>query len=557
MIIKKLVVYSKISEEIIREIKFNPFGLSIIMDYSDNPLTTGSNIGKTTAVKIIDLCFNAKSTSSIYKDKDTGSNVLVENFIIKNKVSAKLFIEDEKGNSIVLERDLFPRGKRCINNIEYSQENYGSELREILFGFASKDKKPTFNQLISKYIRLDATNEENLLKFNGSYTKNFEYYEIYQFLFGISREDNSFITNQERIRKNDSDISVVLRKNDAKEIEELNTKINLLSEKVEQQKNLVSESRLTYKFADDEQYILKILENLKKDEMELSNLKFKSRLYEDQINKENSNLNTISESDLSKLYNIAKDILQEKIAEYKNYLIFHNKMIEKRIETFSNLLKAANEQIDVLLTRIELNRIEYEKHKIEFDVFVNNDLERHFSDYYKNKEILASYIRDREYILNKQRENEQLIKTNKSVEVDLSQKQEIVNFYNERFKYYTNAVIGEPLNIVFTDNHEEFPIRITSAFGKPGTGMKKALITCFDLALIDMQKHFCMKAPSFEIHDKLENISIAELRGILTVAKTFKGQYVFPVLKDRVDILNINDSDIVLKLSTTDKFFRI
>ena len=348
-----------------------------------------------------------------------------------------------------------------------------------------------------------------------------------------------------------------MRKNDAKEIEELNTKINLLSEKVEQQKNLVSESRLAYKFADNEQYLLKILEDLKMDEMKLSNLRFKSKLYEEQINKEFSNLNSISESDLSELYNIGKEILHDKITEYKRFLIFHNKMIEKRIETFSNLLRTSNEQINVLLTKIESNRIEYERHKIEFDVFVNNDLENHFSDYYKNKEILASYIRDREYILNKQKENENLIRTNTSIEVDLTQKQEIINFYNERFKYYTNVVIGEPLNIVFTDNHEEFPIRITGAYGKPGTGMKKALITCFDLALIDLQKHFKIKAPAFEIHDKLENISDAELRGILAVAKTFRGQYVFPVLKDRVDKLNIYDSDIVLKLSTTDKFFKI
>ena len=67
----KLKVYSSLDDSIIRLIKFNPQGLSLIVDET-NSKSSGSNIGKTTAVKVIDLCLGAKSVSSIYKEGDTG-----------------------------------------------------------------------------------------------------------------------------------------------------------------------------------------------------------------------------------------------------------------------------------------------------------------------------------------------------------------------------------------------------------------------------------------------------------------------------------------------------
>ena len=89
MRLKKLVVKSSIDNEIIREIKFNKYGLSLIVDETNNKVS-GSNIGKTTAVKIIDLCLGANSVSSIYKEKDTGENHIVKEFLESNKVNAEL-----------------------------------------------------------------------------------------------------------------------------------------------------------------------------------------------------------------------------------------------------------------------------------------------------------------------------------------------------------------------------------------------------------------------------------------------------------------------------------
>lgn len=83
MRIKKLIVRkTKPSEEIIREISFNAKGLSLIVDSTpEDMVESGNSVGKSTAIKIIDLCLGAKSTRELYYDPDTRSeNIEVKDF---------------------------------------------------------------------------------------------------------------------------------------------------------------------------------------------------------------------------------------------------------------------------------------------------------------------------------------------------------------------------------------------------------------------------------------------------------------------------------------------
>jgi uncharacterized protein YydD (DUF2326 family) len=149
---------------------------------------SGSNIGKTTAVKIIDICLGAKSKSYIYSERDTGDNTLIKNFIQDNKVQAELIIgNDERDYS--LKRALYAKGKNYIDNDPLPYEDYIKKLNRIIFN--NESSKPTLGQLIRKFIRLDTSNEEALFKFLGFYAKNPEYQAIYTYLFGIA--DNMYV----------------------------------------------------------------------------------------------------------------------------------------------------------------------------------------------------------------------------------------------------------------------------------------------------------------------------------------------------------------------------
>ena len=124
MKIKKLIVYKLApSKELIREIEFNKRGLSLIVD--NTPIEareSGNSIGKTTAIKVIDLCLGAKSVRELYFDADTKSeNVEVRDFLKKHKVQAELVLTDDT-KEYSIKRDLYQRGKRYIEGEAYKED---------------------------------------------------------------------------------------------------------------------------------------------------------------------------------------------------------------------------------------------------------------------------------------------------------------------------------------------------------------------------------------------------------------------------------------------------
>lgn len=138
-------------------------------------------------------------------------------------------------------------------------------------------------------------------------------------------------------------------------------------------------------------------------------------------------------------------------------------------------------------------------------------------------------------------------------------KEEIKTRINHYFKDLTNSIIGEPFAIILNGDEDEndFPVKIIGMNGKPGTGIKKAMITCFDLAHINLiiEKEYHM--PIFTIHDKMENIDLKELAGIISETRKFAGQYIFPILSDRINMMGIKEEEVVLRLSAKNKFFGI
>ena len=157
----RLRVINTVENEVIRDIKFNESGLSLIVDETDSS-TSGSNIGKTTAVKVIDLCLGAKSATSLYREKDTGENSIVKDFIESNKVIAELYVNiNEKEH--ILKKPLYYKGKCKIDDDIFDNVNQYTEALNNLI-FKNKNNKPSFRQLITKFIRLENSNENSLLK---------------------------------------------------------------------------------------------------------------------------------------------------------------------------------------------------------------------------------------------------------------------------------------------------------------------------------------------------------------------------------------------------------
>ena len=554
MRLKKLVVKSSIDNEIIREIKFNEYGLSLIVDETNNKVS-GSNIGKTTAVKIIDLCLGANSVSSIYKEKDTGENYIVKEFLESNKVIAELTtVIDEKEHKF--KRALYKNGKNEIDNEPVKNVNeYRALLNKIIF--KNYNNKPTLRQLISKFIRLENSNESSLLKYLGTYCKNYEYQAIYSYLYGI---DSSKSKNVDIISLNESidkDIEAIFRKNGVASLSEFQAKIDLMNEEVEKFKNAYVETTVIEDYEDKRKEIENLLIEINKFEGLVAKGKLKIDLIKEKIKKEEEKIFSVDHRLLKMLYDETKLNVANQLKDFEELEKFHNGMVNKRIEMLKESLIEITNYLKSLEPKLNGLRKEYELNYVTFSSELKDKFEEKYKEYSINKVKLENYNNDYEYVITKQKEKDKNLEKKVYEDNDVSKTDNIKDTLNKYFKYYTDKIIGEPFAIVLNLEDNEFPIKIIGMNGKPGTGIKKAMITCFDLAHISLiiEKKYHM--PVFEIHDKLENIDLNELNNIVNVAREFKGQYIFPILNDRIEKLNISEDEVVLRLSVDNKFFHI
>ena len=141
-----------------KEIRYVLFkkGLNAVVDDTMTGGETdgkGNNVGKTTFLKLIDICLGAKDKKYIWTDYDTGSETTaLKHYISAKKVFAELDIKNQRGDIYSLRVDLYDRGKRYINGKPFSYDDYVDELNRIVFDV--KTPTPTFRQLIGKFGRM-------------------------------------------------------------------------------------------------------------------------------------------------------------------------------------------------------------------------------------------------------------------------------------------------------------------------------------------------------------------------------------------------------------------
>ncbi|MEJ8553538.1 hypothetical protein [Tepidibacter sp. Z1-5] len=549
-----LVVKSSITNEVIRYIEFNESGLSLIVDETDNK-TSGSNIGKTTAVKVIDLCLGAKSISSLYKEKDTGENHIVKDFLEKNKIVSELTCKiDDK--DYAFKRALYRNGKNEINGeIVKNITEYRNKLNEIIFD--NTNNKPTLRQLISKFIRLENSNESALLKYLGTFCKNYEYQAIYEYLYGI---DTSKSENVDILSLNediDKDIEAIFRKNGVSSLSEFKAKISLMKEEVEKFKKAYSEVTIIEEYEDKKKEMKEVLTCINKLEGISAKGNLKINLMKEKIKKEEEKIFSVDHKLLKKLYDETKILMDKPLKDFEELQKFHNGMVNKRITMLKESLEEMNSSLSVVDNELSRLRKEYETNYVSFNTELKDKFEEKYTEFSINKIKLQNYINDYEYIVTKKKEKQDNLDKKVKENNDFDKKEDIKKTLNNYFKNLTDKIIGETFAIVLNDDENEFPVKIIGMNGKPGTGIKKAMITCFDLAhinlIIDKKYHM----PVFEIHDKLENIDLKELKNIIKITRKFRGQYIFPILNDRIDKLDILEKEVVLRLSSENKFFQI
>lgn len=404
---------------------------------------------------------------------------------------------------------------------------------------------------------MENSNESSLLKYLGTYCKNYQYQAIYSYLYGI---DTSKSKNVDILSLNeaiDKDIEAIFRKNGVGSLSEFEAKINLMKEEVNKFKKAYSEVTVIEEYKDKTQEIDDILTKINKLEGIYAKGKLKVDLMKEKIKREQEKIFSVDHKLLKKLYNETKIYIDKPLMDFKELEQFHNGMVNKRIGMLKESLKELSDDLKKVEGELNNLRIEYEANYVEFNIEIKDKFEEKYNEFSINKIKLENFMNDYNYIELKQKEKKDNLSKKVEENSDDEEKEDIKKILNKYFKVLTDEIIGEPFAILLNENDDEFPIKIIGMNGKPGTGIKKAMITCFDLAHINLIINKGYHMPVFEIHDKLENIDLKELNNIIRETRKFTGQYIFPILNDRIDQLGIKDEEIVLRLSTTDKFFRI
>ena len=132
-----------------------------------------------------------------------------------------------------------------------------------------------------------------------------------------------------------------------------------------------------------------------------------------------------------------------------------------------------------------------------------------------------------------------------------------ITLFNKYFSRMSELLYGEHYLLFQKKKENGYDLAIQNIEGNPSTGKKKGQIAAFDFAYIQFADELAIRCLHFILHDQLENIHDNQLNTLFEVANHLNGQYIVPILRDKVPE-NIDISPyIILTLSQDNKLFKI
>lgn len=554
MYLISLKLYQK-DELIIRKVNFKK-GLNIIVDESKEVSEAGNNVGKTTLLRIIDICLGGERKKEIWSDKDTDSeSIEVKNYIDSQKVYAILEVAksfDESAPIHKLKVDLFLNGKRYIDDESFTVRNYQKKLNKLFF---DNESKPTFRQLIGKFVRIGSSENSGAILNYLQSTSYSTYSNIYGFLFKfIEHENGEKKLKLEETLKTLLNERKILRKlhnfSDGNDLKERIRLLNISMERLQDTINAILKVD-NYDSKMSEIVRLKNKVNTINDQIETLNFKLhKTReILEDESSKEIVDMDVLNE-----LY---KDILKLEIAKksFDELIDFNLKLKSNRIEYYQ--IKVNQLQSNLSAKKEERN-ILLQRNKEFLEVISEDNFER-FNE--ASKALLIERERNGEWSRVLEIEvdlSDQIVDLEKDLDKINSEKMEVtfLQSFNEKFTSYASDILKQSLYYVTTESG--FPIKIANNTEGLGTGYKKTVAILSDIAYINTAQQLDVPSPYFFIHDVLEMVDKANLRKITKIINESNIQFLFAILEEKIDEYEfVEEKDRVLKLSNQNKLFKV
>lgn len=567
MYIKRLTISN--DNGVIREIKFHK-GLNLIVDNtpSDTRTETGNSVGKTTVLRLVDMCLG-KDPKSIYTDPSDprSADEQIKEFLLDTKAIVELALtRNWEKDDIVIRRDFISGKKaiRTINGTHYKAEDFENALGQELLGI--NISKPSFRQIISHNIRYSELALTNVLKTINVYTKDTEYEALYLFMFGCEIDETD--RRQELIDKIKAENAFKKRLEKSYNKSTFRTLLGLVDAKIEELEARKASLNVNPDFENLVSQLNKIKCQINVINVDIVTLELKKNTILETRKEIESQHSNVDIEQLSTLYKEAKSLIPEIQRTFEELVSYHNSMIASRSRFVSMALPTLNKDIEA--KKEELKRLLEKENELSKQVTK--------SDTYESLEALIAEMNN-EY--QKKGEYENQIKQIEIVENAIIKAEEDVKriddeLFSESFQNKVQSAIDD-FNVMFSNvstrlYDEEYVLKVDkvncrgtggfiykfSAFNANlSSGKKMGEISCFDIAYTMYAKKKDIPCLNFLLTDKKELMSDNQLLAIAEIVDQENIQFVASILKDKLPSELQDSKYYIIELSEHDKLFRI
>jgi uncharacterized protein YydD (DUF2326 family) len=554
----------------VREIEFHA-GLNLIVDETPHVETsTGNNVGKTTVLRLIDVCLGAKP-EVVYVDPENKKSVyhLVKDFLVKNKILIKLTLVDDLIHplrTVEITRNFLKYKKNVfhINGTPVAINDSEKQLMQQIFPLVDVEK-PSFRQMIAHNIRYKHNRLENTVDILDSYTKMEEYETLYLYLFGCEYKKGrsrvellSAITTETNYKKRLEKTATISSYKVA--IEDLNREIAKLETRKE---------------------TLNINPNLKKDMEDLTVVKARINRLSTQIGLIKIKKDVIEESiqdfksqrfdmDLSQLrlvYKQASALVPELHHSFEEMVEYHNGMLENRSKFVSEELPTLEANIKSLSTELDCLK---EQERFLTQQVVSSDtfetLNGIISEMNKKYQLMGSYEASLNQIQEVENELTKLQASLSVIDKDLFSEEFKTRLdgqlskFNDIFAEISGELYGERYSLkedIFKNSKGQSIYKFAVIGNNLSSGKKQGEISCFDIAYTMFADKEGISCLHFLLNDKKELMHDNQLQKLAEICNRQNIQFVASILKDKLPPALQDEKYFVVKLSQDDKLFRI
>ena len=570
MYLKSLIITDK-NGDVVRQVDFK-LGLNLILGKSQDNKTTNS-LGKTTLIRCINFCLGGK-LEEFYVDSESKSieNTAVKDFIINSKLQFELLLVKDFNKSsisdirIIRKIEIDKKNKLTvdsfINKVEYTSIHaFNDQLKHILF--ADDNDKPTFREIIPKFVRRKDHEVNRILYYLGDRIKEIIYSSIYFLLFGF--KNSSSISNRQSLLKDLSTVTKNLNAISSIVKDGIKQRIDLLQTEIDQKTVERDSFKIAENFKADEDELLSIKTQLNSIDHEISNLYFNKQQLSERLATINSNSFNDDLQNIEYIYKEADLLnihLQKKFEDTVN---FHNGMLRKEVEYLVKRIEKLDNKIEYLALPREKIAEKYNSTLSKLGLQGALSEYQKLNDYIEKKSIELAHEKALDVKIEDLRDEKSKLESeveqiDKSLIKEIREFQSVnINIFNTYFSKFSEMLYEEKWYLAFSEESYKFSIQALES--NAGSGKKQSLVAAFDIAYMAFIQDASIQLPypRFATQDKIEVIDIKSLITLAELVQNANGQLIVPIIEDKY--INFSDetinSNIILTLTSEDRFFGI